>query len=337
MANYLKGIGDQVARVNEILPSFDARINHFILGYASGILKNEYYEFLASSIDRGVIVRAGMMQAYGFFGCTDTDTQINFIMPSTTQYIHLFAEIDLSIVPNRFEIKATAMSNSSAWTPRQDNLKTVTSGKFQFPLWQVTLTATTITLADKRAYIHKPLNAVNADNATKAASADSATNAGYATTAGTANALSAELNASIDSTYVKIRRLHNGDTSMSAFPLSGNATYTITTPSSDADTIVIQGMLTCANKYWVTLTMRRGSFLGYAQDSPVLYWFRSVNGQTNISYGFMSLEASLSGNSLNISGWKINQANNNYSNSHERASACYFALHSVFEIINSNK
>jgi hypothetical protein len=337
MANYLKGIGDALTRSNEILPSFDARINNFLCGHTAGIIKGDYNEFAGNAIDRGVIIKSGMMQAYGFFGCTDTETQINFIMPSMTNYFHIYAEIDLSIVPNRFEVKATALSNTSAWSPRQDDLKIYPNGKYQFPLWMITLTASTIILTDRRAFIEKPLKAVNADNATKATSADSATNAGYATTAGTANALSDSLNATIDGTYVKIRRLHNGDTSMSAFALSGNASYTISTPSSDADTVVIQGMLTCANKYWVTLTMRRGSFLGYGQDTPALYWFRSVNGQTNISYGFMSLEASLSGNSLSISGWKINQANNNYSSSHERASACYFALHSVFEIVNSNK
>jgi hypothetical protein len=186
----------------------------------------------------------------------------------------------------------------------------------------VTVTASTIVLTDRRVYIEKPLRAINADNAT---------------TAGTANALSASLNATIDATYLKIRRLHNGDTVYNAFPLSANATYTIQAPSDASDMIIIQGMLTCANKYWVTITMRRGSFLGYSQDSPALYWFRSVNGQAGISYGFMSLEANLNGNTLSISGWKINQADNTYGNSHTRASGCSFALHSVFEVINSNR
>ena len=166
MANYLKGIGDASRRINEILPSFDARINHFLVGHTNGILRGEYNEFTANTIDRGVIVRAGMMQALGFFGCCDTDTQINFIMPSTTNFVHLFAEIDLSVVPNRFEVKATAMSNSEAWTPRQDNLKTVPNGRYQFPLWMVRLTATAITLTDRRVFINKPANAVTAEDFT---------------------------------------------------------------------------------------------------------------------------------------------------------------------------
>lgn len=166
MANYLKGIGDSATRANEILPSFDARINNFLCGHTAGIIKNEFNEFSASAIDRGVVVKSGMIQAHGFFGASDADMQINFVMPSGTQYVHLYAEIDLSVIPNRFEVKATAMSNNSAWTPRQDNLRSITNGKYQFRLWQVTLTASTIILTDKRVYINKPLNAVNSERLT---------------------------------------------------------------------------------------------------------------------------------------------------------------------------
>jgi len=166
MANYLKGIGDSALRVNEILPGFDARINNFIIGHTAGIIKNEYNEFQASTIDRGVIVKSGMLQAYGYFACSDTDTQINFIMPSTTQYVHIYAEIDLSVVPNRFEIKATPMSNTSTWNPRQDNLKAAANGKYQFPLWQAILTDTVSILTDKRNFITKPLDAVTAEGYT---------------------------------------------------------------------------------------------------------------------------------------------------------------------------
>jgi hypothetical protein len=322
MANYLKGIGDAATRVNEILPSLDARINKFLVGHTAGIIRGEYNEFSAQIVDRGVAVRSGFLTAHGYFGASDTETQINFVMPTGTQYVHIYAEIDLAPIPNTFGIKATAMSNSEAWSPRQDNLLTMQSGKYQFPLYKATVTASTIILTDNRTFIEKPLRAINADNAG---------------VAGTANALSASLNATIDGTYLKVRRLLAADTAYNAKPLSDNATYTIQTPTDAANTIIVQGMLTCANKYWVTLTLHRGSFLSYAQDSPTLYWFRSVNGQVNTSYGFISLEASLSGNTLYISGWKINQANNAYGSSHERASACSFAMHSVFEIQNTNK
>lgn len=166
MANYIKGIGDSVLRTNEILPGFDARINKFLIGHTAGIIKGEYNEFSANIIDRGVIVKSGMLQAYGYFACADTNTQINFIMPSLTSYVHIYAEIDLSIVPNRFEIKTTPMSNTLEWTARQDNLKNVPNGKYQLSLWQATLTATTIVLTDKRILISKPNGAMTAEGYT---------------------------------------------------------------------------------------------------------------------------------------------------------------------------
>jgi len=186
MSNYVKGIGDAATGVNEILPVMDARINKFLLGHTAGVIKGELGEFDAAKIDRGVIVKNGFMQAQGYFGCGDTETQINFVMPGTTNYVHLYAEVDLSVVPNRFEVKATPMSNVSAHTFRQDNLRTMPNGKYQLHLWQATLTATTITLADRRTFITKPGNAMHAEEADHALMADQATNATNATTAGAA-------------------------------------------------------------------------------------------------------------------------------------------------------
>jgi hypothetical protein len=321
MATYLKGIGDALSRTNEILPSLDAKINKFLTGHTAGVIQGEYNSFSAELIDRGVVVRSGILQAYGYFGCSDTDTQFNFILPTGTNYIHIYGEIDLSVVPNKFEIKQTIMSNSPSYTFVQDDLSVNLYGKYQIPLWQITLTSTGLALTDNRPFILKPLNSVNAE---------------YATIAGTANALSSELSGQLDVTYLKVRRLHAGDSTYNAKPLSSNASYTIQAPTSSDSTIVVQGMLTCANKFWVALTLRRSSFLGYGCDTPALYWLRSVNGQPNVSYGFISLEASLSGNTLTITGWKINQNSNNYTESHARANDCYFALHSVFEIVNTN-
>lgn len=322
MATYLKGIGDPLSRTNEILPSLDAKINKFLIGHSFGIIQGEYNNFSAELIDRGVIVRSGLLQAHGYFGCSDTDTQFNFILPTGTNYIHIYGEIDLSVVPNKFEIKQIIMSNCESYSFHQDDLSINLYGKYQIPLWQITLTSDELTLTDKREFISKPLRSIYSD---------------YSDISGTANSLSAALNSQLDTTYLKVNRLLSADTAYNAKQLNSNANYTIQAPSNTNNTIIVQGMLTCANKFWVILTLRRGSFLGYAQETPALYWFRSVNGQTNISYGFVSLEASLSDNNLSISGWKINQYSNNYSDSHARASECYFAMHSVFEIVNTNK
>jgi hypothetical protein len=166
MGNYLKGIGDAALRINEILPSLDARINRFTVGHTSGIIQGDFEEFGAQAIDRGVIIKGGFMQAHGYFACADTETQINFIIPSGTNYVQLYAEIDLSVLPNKFEVKATAMSNSTSWAPRQDSLRANASGKFQLHLWQATLTASGVTLTDRRAFIAKPSDAVTAENYT---------------------------------------------------------------------------------------------------------------------------------------------------------------------------
>jgi hypothetical protein len=166
MAYYLKGIGDAPTRVNEILPSLDAKINKFLGGHVSGVIKGMFGEFACTTIDRGVRISGGLMQAYGFFGCADTETQINFVMPATTNYLRLYAKINLSVVPNTFSVKATPMSNSDAYTFRQDNLTGNPNGVFQLPLWKCRLTSSTITLTDMRAFIAKPLDAVNAENYT---------------------------------------------------------------------------------------------------------------------------------------------------------------------------
>lgn len=165
MAYYLKGIGDIATRENEILPSFDARILKFIIGHTVGILSTELNKFSASTIDRGVVVRSGVMQAYGYFGMSDSEVRFNFVMPSIQSYIHIYAEIDLSVVPNKFSIKQTDMSNSNAYTFRQDNLESAPNGKYQLPLFLATLTASTITLSDKRTYIDKIKEAVASESA----------------------------------------------------------------------------------------------------------------------------------------------------------------------------
>jgi hypothetical protein len=167
MAFYLKGIGDTVTRTNEILPALDARINKFLVGHTAGVIKNEFYEFTAQTIDRGIVIKSGMMVAYGYFAMTDTDVQFNFMTPSNTMYVQVYAEVNLSVVPNRFEIKTTTMSANTIFNPQQDNLRQIPNGKYQMPLWQVTLTNNSVILTDKRSFITKPSDAVTAENYTE--------------------------------------------------------------------------------------------------------------------------------------------------------------------------
>lgn len=168
MAYFLKGIGDRNLGKNEILPQFDARIMYFLIGSQNGIISGELNNFSYISIARGVQIRSGFMQAYGYFAMSDTDVQFNFIMPTTqTQYVQVYAEIDLSRVPHNFEIECTAASNSSSFTPQQDNLRSNPNGKYQEWLYTVYLyTNNTLGFVDKRSYIYKPKDAINAENYT---------------------------------------------------------------------------------------------------------------------------------------------------------------------------
>jgi hypothetical protein len=224
------------------------------------------------------------------------------------------------VIPNTFAIKATNLSNSSAWTARQDNLLVELSGKFQFPLYMVTVTASSIILTDRRQCIEKPLKAVNADNAT---------------TADTANALSANLNAAIDGTYLKARSLKKAGAAYGALDLGGGGKYIdINAPSVGAAFIIVQGLLQCANTYAVTLY---ADINGSSEYAPTLYWLRSVNGQVNTSYGFISLEIEKQGSQLYILGFKVNQYNNDYGSSHSYATNCKFTPKEILEVINTKK
>ena len=96
---------------------------------------------------------------------------------------------------------------------------------------------------------------------------------------------------------------------------------------------MVEGMLTCGLKHWITFFLRPSIPFSYSTDVPMLIYERGVNGQANTSYGFLSLEAKISGRSLTISGYKINQSNNNAYSSNSPASRCYFALGAVHEIV----
>jgi hypothetical protein len=256
MAYYLKGIGDAATRTNEILPSLDARINNFLCGHTAGVIRSEFNEFSATAIDRGVVIRGGLMQAHGYFGCSDIDTQINFVMPSGTRYVHIYAEIDLSVVPNKFSIASTAISNSSSWSYRQDNLRTNTAGKYQLHLWQVTLTASSIALSDRRTFIAKPLNAVNAElaaNATNANQADNATNAATAANALKINDITISRNTSYNTLTVQMpsasttefverkRHLYNNTSGYMIYATSSRGqAFSLSESVSDGDLIELE-------------------------------------------------------------------------------------------------
>ena len=158
MAFVLKGLGDQATGKNEILPSADALFFDFIVGIPGCVLKNKLWEFAVTFVDRGVRLRPGAMQAYGYLGISDSDYQVSFHEVVTTQYATIYAEVNLSTTPHEFSIKATAVTSSSAPAVLvQDDLRTNNSGVYQLPLFRVQLNANgTITQhADLRPFADK--------------------------------------------------------------------------------------------------------------------------------------------------------------------------------------
>ena len=99
MSTYLKGIGDATSRINEIIPAFDAKIlNYLAQNSLGGVCWSETNRFALTTISRGVRVGAGMAHAYGYFGMSDSDVQLDFIPPAgSAQYARVFAEINLRV------------------------------------------------------------------------------------------------------------------------------------------------------------------------------------------------------------------------------------------------
>lgn len=157
MAYILKGIGDSVTGKNEIVPTFDAKIFNFYAQIGPGVIGSENNKFPIAVIDRGVTIGPGMAHAFGYFGLSDAVVQFNYTIPSSqTQYSKVYAEFDLSARPQEFAVKKTPQSDTSIIDLTQDNLSQITTGRYQVPLYLVTIqTNGTITFADIRPMLNR--------------------------------------------------------------------------------------------------------------------------------------------------------------------------------------
>jgi hypothetical protein len=166
MGYTLKGIGDSVTGKNEIIPTFDAKIFNFYLQVAPGVVASEKNKFAISMIDRGIVIGPGLVQAYGYFGLSDSPAQFNYLIPSSgTQYSKVYAEIDLSARPQNFAVKVTPQSESTVIELQDDNLNDITSGICQIPLYLINIkTDGTITYSDIRPMIEKVAYASHSNN-----------------------------------------------------------------------------------------------------------------------------------------------------------------------------
>jgi hypothetical protein len=189
MANYLKGLGDPLNRINEIIPKFDAQIYRYLTQNNPGVCwTDSAARFAITNRDRGVQIGAGMIYAHGYYAMSDAPTMIDFILPSAgNQFARIFAEINLSVMPHRFTIRASAQSTSSVINLTQHNLTTSPSGIFQVPLYLVTINANgTITSTDQRVQLGKVAQVTNADQAAHATNATNLTGTGSIATGVTA-------------------------------------------------------------------------------------------------------------------------------------------------------
>ena len=136
MSFLLKGIGDSVTGANEIIPSFDAKIFNFISCTQPCVVANGKDQLILTKIDRGVIIGSGMAFAYGYFGISDSACQFNYVIPSSQkQYAKIYAEFNLSTVPQSFSIKMTPQTTTSTISLISDDLTVASSGIFQMPLY----------------------------------------------------------------------------------------------------------------------------------------------------------------------------------------------------------
>ena len=170
MAYYLKGIGDVITGKNEITPQFDAKIHKFISVNDAFVVGSDSNRFIVNVISRGATISAGMACAYGYYGMSDATVQFNFVVPSSsTQYAKIYAEFDLSSSPQNFSIKATPQASSSVIDLTQDDLSVNPTGKYQLPLYLITIqtngTIRATDLRNIRESIGKIECSINTDNA----------------------------------------------------------------------------------------------------------------------------------------------------------------------------
>lgn len=136
----ISGIGNKDNRINEISADEIATMRKMIFGKDYSVIK----DFKLYKVNNTTIrMTKGLVQAYGYFGYLDKEIYIQFLLPISTQYHIIYAEIDRSRVPNTFKIKVKNNQSSSEIKPntfRQDILSSIKTGVFQMPLYVVQIT-----------------------------------------------------------------------------------------------------------------------------------------------------------------------------------------------------
>lgn len=134
----ISGIGNSVTRINEIAPEDLAIIYNYIFGFESGVIDGFGKTYTATTIT----INKGLCFAYGYIGYNDKEVTFTFNKASSEQYRFIYAEFDLSVFPNTFEIKVKNNQSSPKIKPntfRQDRLSRIRTGVYQLPLYRIKL------------------------------------------------------------------------------------------------------------------------------------------------------------------------------------------------------
>ncbi len=147
----MTGTGNKVSKENEIPTDVLAAIRNFIVGYnnssegaVGGVLSTGGGFQCGISLDNKnqIKISSGICMAYGYFGFAEEKT-FDILPPAVTQYYLVYAELNLSELPNSATIKIKNNQGSKRSDPscfRQDNLNSMKVGIFQVPLWRITVT-----------------------------------------------------------------------------------------------------------------------------------------------------------------------------------------------------
>ena len=139
----VSGIGDSETRANEITADELATFRYYIIGWQYGIIDYGKKFDIKSRYTDTLIIDSGLMFAYGYLGLSPREATFTFNKTAAVQYHFIYAEIDKSVVPNKFKITTKNNQASPLIKPttfRQDILSTVKTGVFQLPLYQVKIT-----------------------------------------------------------------------------------------------------------------------------------------------------------------------------------------------------
>ena len=166
------GIGNETTRKNEINPDDVAVfLNALFCGNsqkeeeAVGIIGANSFAVTANT-DSSITISEGMCIVYGYLARIG-ETKILFNISALPQYWVIVAEIDRSVVPNTFSVRALnnqSLPTIGAYTLRKDRLSAIRTGAYQLPLAIVKVDGQTITvISDERVFFNETQHVKTAD------------------------------------------------------------------------------------------------------------------------------------------------------------------------------